>query len=79
MLSLQDAPPQCKPVYSIQTLTHLQEKLFPGDHMSFETPHKVMVFHLFGANKAVDYISLSQLMAEQWCQNKEYDTKIVFS
>ncbi|KAL2088950.1 hypothetical protein ACEWY4_015849 [Coilia grayii] len=29
VLSLQNAPPLCKPVYSIQELTQLQEKLFP--------------------------------------------------
>ncbi|KAG5263475.1 hypothetical protein AALO_G00265240 [Alosa alosa] len=29
VLSLRDAPPQCKSVYSIEMLTHLQEKLFP--------------------------------------------------
>ncbi|XP_062380290.1 schlafen family member 13-like [Sardina pilchardus] len=36
VLSLQDAPPQCKPVYSIDKLTRLQEKLFPVPENNIE-------------------------------------------
>ncbi|XP_076149114.1 schlafen family member 13-like isoform X2 [Alosa pseudoharengus] len=57
VLSLRDAPPQCKPVYSIESLTHLQEKLFPVPENNIEVvpdgfKNKALTDAILSANSA---------------------------
>ncbi|KAG5263476.1 hypothetical protein AALO_G00265260 [Alosa alosa] len=57
VLSLRDAPPQCKPVYSIESLTHVQEKLFPVPENNIEVvpdafKNKALTDAILNANSA---------------------------